>query len=355
MAERRDPGAATEPPSERRLREARQAGQVAHSHDLTAAVGAAIVLAVLAVGAPAAVSQLWRYFRSALGAAGTAGRVAQNGGGGTAPGDALSVAGAAAVSIGVPLVLVPALVALAAAVLVGAVQTGGVFSWTAARPSAARVGPRAWVRRLVGPEAAGGFARAAAKLALLIAVGVAVLAPLVAVVPRLVRCTPAAILSAVGVLALRVATPLVIAAMAWGTLDWMLARWRHGRALAMTRDESRRERREREGDPLRRAERRRSHRALAEAPVPEDARAAALIIAGPGPVAVALGYDPAAGRAPVVVVSGREGAAEQILAVAHAADVRVADDGGLAAVLLEVEVGHEIPDACFEAVAALLP
>src|SRR6185503_3802040 len=81
------------------------------------------------------------------------------------------------------------------------------------------------------------------------------------------------------------------------------------RALAMTRDEVRRERREREGDPGQRAERRRLHREATEQPWPEDARGADLVVMGRGAdgveLAVAIAYDRASGRAPVVLVAGR--------------------------------------------------
>jgi len=71
-------------------------------------------------------------------------------------------------------------------------------------------------------------------------------------------------------------------------------------------------------------------------------------------VAVALGYDPDSGRAPMVLASGRGGVAEQILAIAFAHGVKVREDADLAQILSAVDVDSEIPLEALAAVAEIL-
>jgi type III secretion system FlhB-like substrate exporter len=71
--------------------------------------------------------------------------------------------------------------------------------------------------------------------------------------------------------------------------------------------------------------------------------------------ASALRYDPASGaRAPKVVATGRGLVAERIVAEAEAAGVPVRRDDALAAALAGLEVGHEVPEELWTAVAEAL-
>jgi len=77
--------------------------------------------------------------------------------------------------------------------------------------------------------------------------------------------------------------------------------------------------------------------------------------AEPGPdIAVALRYDPLRAATPRVVASGRGAVAEQILAAAFAAGVRVREDADLAEILAAVDVDSEIPLEALAAVAEIL-
>jgi flagellar biosynthesis protein len=72
-------------------------------------------------------------------------------------------------------------------------------------------------------------------------------------------------------------------------------------------------------------------------------------------VAVALAEtSPDEGAPARVVAAGRGAVAEQILAIAFAAGVKVREDADLAEVLAAVEVDSEIPIAAFAAVAQIL-
>ena len=70
--------------------------------------------------------------------------------------------------------------------------------------------------------------------------------------------------------------------------------------------------------------------------------------------AVALRYDAEDERAPRVIASGMGSTAEAILAAAAEHGIPVEEDEALLGLLAECEVGEEIPQELYEAVAELL-
>ena len=72
-----------------------------------------------------------------------------------------------------------------------------------------------------------------------------------------------------------------------------------------------------------------------------------------GKRAAALAFTPSR-PAPVLVASGRDKAAERILAEAQKAGITIVEDSALAALLEAVEPGDYIPPWCWEAAARVL-
>lgn len=70
--------------------------------------------------------------------------------------------------------------------------------------------------------------------------------------------------------------------------------------------------------------------------------------------AVALRYDREKGTAPTVVAKGRGLIAEQILALAQEHDVHIHESPELIEVLIRLELGEEIPEALYRAIAEVI-
>jgi type III secretion protein U len=174
-------------------------------------------------------------------------------------------------------------------------------------------------------------------------------APALSALPRL---EPRALLLALDRLALRALLALLPALAFFAAADLALALRRHRAGLRMTRDEVRRDQREEEGDPGRKAERRRLHRLLAEAP--PLARATCVVV-NPIHFAVALRHERGSGAAPLVLAKAAGRAAARLRSDARRAGVPVVKDVPLARALHRLcEVGEEIPEELFEAAAAVL-
>ncbi len=332
---------ATYDPTPRRLAEARRHGDVAQSRDLRAALALAATGAVLIVSAPSTAGLLRSYVATALAQAARGGSVRE--------------AVVLALDGGVRILAAPLAVAFATPILVGLLQTGGL--WIGA--------PRADLGRLVpGRPRVGrlaGLVRGALAVAVLLAVAVATLEPLLPRLVSLAGVAPSRALAVFGAVAQRLGLRLILAALAAGVADELWVRVRHRQRLRMTRSEIERERKELEGDPLHRQARRREQRRLhgASGEAIGDVRTADLVVTagegdGDNAVAVALAYDPDGARAPVVVAAGQRATAAHLTEVARAAGVPIVGDAALAGALLATAPGAEIPAATFEAVAELL-
>ncbi|GAA0787843.1 EscU/YscU/HrcU family type III secretion system export apparatus switch protein [Marinobacterium sediminicola] len=70
--------------------------------------------------------------------------------------------------------------------------------------------------------------------------------------------------------------------------------------------------------------------------------------------AVALKYDPDNPGAPRVVAKGRGLIAEQILALAEEHDIHIHQSPELIEVLIRLELGEEIPEALYRAIAEVI-
>jgi len=74
----------------------------------------------------------------------------------------------------------------------------------------------------------------------------------------------------------------------------------------------------------------------------------------PPPLAVALQYDRSAVPVPRVVARGRGATGEAILALARQHGVPIEENAPLAEALAQVEIGDDIPEALYRAVAEVL-
>ena len=322
-------------PTPRRLAEARRRGDVAQSRDLRAAVALAATGAVLIAYAPSMGGLLRLYVATAIERA--------------PRGDGVGAAALLALDSALRILAVPLTVAFVTPILVGLVQTGGL--WVG--PPRADLGRLAPGRRARG-DALAGLTRSALAVAILLFVAAVTLAP---VLPRLASLGGTPPLVVFGAVAERLGVRLILAALLAGVADEIWVRMRHRRRLRMTRSEIDRERKELEGDPIHRQARRREHQRLRGGADPgaagEVGRADLVVTAGDA-LAIALRYDPEGGRAPIVVAAGRGPAAARVLDEARAASVPIVADAALAGVLADLPPGAEIPETAYEGVAVLL-
>lgn len=323
----------TEQPSARQQRKAREQGDVPVSFALSQGLAFAAALAITPSALHATFSVVSQLLQTTLqGRALAAEEVV------------LSV-----LRLALPVIAIAAFSVIA----LGAVQTGGLFAFQRISPELQRLNPVSGFKSLVSAPRLLGLVRALVAAGALLWLSWLVLR---SILPALVTSAgqlPLAISLASGA-SRRLAQYAALIGLALGLLDLLVVRRAWLKRWMMTRDEVRRESRENEGDPELKAARHRAHQEMLTSAAIHAVKEASVVIVNPTHLAVALRYQEQEDAAPCVLAHGQGDLARRIVEAAHAYGVPVVRDIPIARALYELEVGDEIPEALYEAVAEIL-
>jgi flagellar biosynthetic protein FlhB len=346
MAEEAEQGGErTEEPSQRRLQEAREHGQVPRSRELTnfaTMIGGSVLLIATGSGVAGRMTRLMRYFMQI-----DASRLAD-------PRSMMSSLGEAAI-IGLG-ALLPIFGALIALVLLASVALGGWnFSPGALVPDFTRLSPLAGVKRLLGLRGATELGKALLKCLLVGGVSAAVVAWLFGDVLALGRMAPRAAIGR-GASLLSWAFVWLCASLALvAMVDVPLQLFQYKRSLRMTRQELRDEAKEHDGRPETKQRIRQMQQAMARRRMMHKVPTADVVIVNPTHFAVALKYDANRMRAPQVIAKGADFVAQNIRRIAEEHRVPIFESPKLARALYRsTDLNREIPAGLYLAVAQVL-
>lgn len=136
--------------------------------------------------------------------------------------------------------------------------------------------------------------------------------------------------------------------------DFVYQRWQFGRNLRMTKQEMKEENKEIEGDPLVKARIRSLQREMARKRMMAEVPKADVVITNPTHFAICLKYEADGMSAPRVIAKGQNLIAQKIKEVARTSGVPLFEDKPLARALYQVQLGQEIPEMFYKAVAMIL-
>lgn len=344
-AEAEHGGERTEEPSQRRLQDARERGQVPRSRELTnfaTMIGGSAALAAIGGSLASHLSQMMRH---ALVVDPQSLRD---------PGSMLSALGAASSSA--LTMLLPVFGALIGLVLLASVALGGWnFSVQAMAPDFSRLSPLAGVKRLFGLHGASELGKALLKCVLVGGVCAAIVSWTFRDVLALAPMEPrAAIGRGAGLVSwsfVWLCASLALVAI----VDVPLQLFQFKLALRMTRQEMRDEAKESDGRPETKQRIRQMQQTLARRRMMHKVPAADVVIVNPTHFAVALKYDPKQMRAPRVLAKGVDLVAQNIRRIAEEHRVPVFESPKLARALYRsTDLNAEIPAGLYVAVAQVL-
>ncbi|MBQ3654853.1 MAG: flagellar biosynthesis protein FlhB [Synergistaceae bacterium] len=152
-------------------------------------------------------------------------------------------------------------------------------------------------------------------------------------------------------LAMRLALMLLVMAFA----DYAYQKWDFENSIKMSKKEVKDEYKQMEGDPQIKQKIRQKQREMAKQRMMADVPKSDVVITNPTHIAVALQYDRAVMGAPQVIAKGSDYTAKRIRDIAEANLIPVVENKPLAWALYEnVEIGEEIPEDMYKAVAEVL-
>jgi flagellar biosynthesis protein FlhB len=346
MAEEAETGGEkTEEPSQRRLQEARERGQIPRSRELTnfaAMVGGSATLVAVGGTMSSRMSQVMRNGLSidANSLSDTHSMVS-----------ALTSAALSAVTA-----VLPVFGALIGLVLLASVILGGWnFSPNAMAPDFMRLSPMAGLKRLFGFHGVSELGKAVLKLVMVGGVCFAIVSWLFRDVLALGHMAPrAAVGRGAGLLAWSFVWLCASLALV-AAVDVPLQLFQFKRQLRMTRQELRDESKELDGRPETKQRIRQMQQTLARRRMLHKVPTADVVLVNPTHFAVALKYDPKKMRAPRVLAKGVDLVAANIRRIAEEHRVPIFESPKLARALYRsTDLDKEIPTGLYMAVAQVL-
>ncbi len=332
-------------PTEKRIREARERGEVARSRELGSAavtIGTAAALMYAGRGIAGQMAEIlrdsFRVDRATL----------------DDPGLMVSAMGHStlqALSAITPILAVSATAAVLAPLALG----GFIFSPQALAPDFSRLDPLSGLGRVFGSKGLVELAKALLKLVVVGTLTVSVTHQMMGEMLKLGSLpTEIGIGRAAGLVVrafLYMSSGLLLIAAVDAPYQW----WSYRNRLMMTRQEVRDEMKESEGRPEIKAKIRQLRQRYAKQRMMRKVPTASVVVTNPTHYAVALYYEPAKAGAPRVVAKGKDLVASEIRRIALENNVPLFEAPPLArAIYATTEIDHEIPRGLYVAVAQVL-
>jgi flagellar biosynthetic protein FlhB len=335
----------TEEPTEKRLRESREKGEVARSRDLSGAIVVLAGVAALMNNGENAFRHAGNIFRLGLGYSREA--LFSD----ALPGRALHAAMSEALSLFAPVALATMLGTLAAPLLLGGLN----FSAQALQPKFERLDPIKGLGRIFAMRGLVELGKALLKLIFIGAVLLMLLrhwqGELQATGRGSVTAGIALSIGLMGRAALWFGSILALI----GGIDALYQKFDHAKTLRMTKQEIRDEMKESDGNPEMKGRIRQVQQAQSRRRMMEELPRADVVVVNPTHFAVALRYDDGRMGAPRVIAKGVDVLAQQIRLVAGSHRIPLVEAPPLArALYATTELGREIPAALYVAVAQVL-
>ncbi len=340
-----DKSSKTEPPTEKRLNEARSRGQFAKAPEIGMTATLLAGLTVLYFWAPAKAMELLSFTRSIFENLNTI-EASQEG-----------VASAFNNSyLAMGLIVLPMLAAcFFASLFAEGLQTGFRFTPKAIEPSFNKMNPINGIKRIWGMKGLKTFAVDFLKF---LAIGTVVWLSIsiflddpIFYAPIPIQHIPAFIFQLLVImLALLVLMLLVVA-----IINFIIKKREHNEEMKMTKQEVKEERKSREVSEEVKSAQRRKALELVMGQKLQDVSTSDVVVTNPTHFAVALRYEKGADHAPVVVAKGHDMLARRIKAIAREFEVPMVEDKPAAQMLYALgTVGEPIPFQLYQIVARIL-
>lgn len=334
----------TEKPTQKRLQDAREKGQVAKSPDLTETVCMLGVVGVLMMGESKMADALRSLVTQTIA---------------FVSGDhsLQSILHALYHLCGVAvMMLLPIAGAGALAAAVGtAAQAGLVVAFEPVMPKFQAVNPGAGLKRIFSLKAIIDVGKRLIKLAVLLPVMWVSIENMLPLLSNAAYQPLGPLMKVLWQLLMKLLATSFVAYLAIGFVDFKIQKWLFVRQNRMSRDDIKRERKQQDGDPhVKRERRKRGREMLGKGPEKPAVAGANVVVTNPTHYAIAIRYRPGVDRLPVIVAKGVDREAALVRRYATEAGVPIVANPPVARALYRVEHDAPIPEAMFEVVAAIL-
>lgn len=338
-----DSGEKTEQPTPKKLRDARQKGQVVHSKDVSSTALLVGIFAVLFIGG----TWIFQNLQETVVVATESANYPFE--------EALGRVGKTTIHAGVITLLPILLVVLVFGVGVNVAQSGPLLAAESVKPNLNKLNPINKLKQIFSMKNAFEFGKSVLKIVFL---GVLLFIAIRNAIPGLLELPYAGVdgvTKELGALLWQVAMNTIIAYIVVAAADYFFQHWQFTKQLMMTKDEVKQEHKEMEGDPTIKGKRKQLHQEMVMGGTAERTRKASVLVTNPTHRAVAIYYQEGETKLPILLAKGEGLLARRMREIAIEEGIPIMQNVSLARALYDSgEMEQYIPSEFIQPVAEVL-
>lgn len=254
------------------------------------------------------------------------------------------------------MILAPPLGLAVVAALAGSLlQNGIIFSSKNMEPKLEKISPIKGMKRLFSMRSIIEFAKSLFKLILITSVVTVVVIPELDFFQAMITMEVAEFMGDLRIVVIKVVAAVVALITLIAIIDLLYQRFDHTKKLRMTKQELKDEYKQTEGDPQIKGRLRQLRNEKARQRMMANVPSSDVVVTNPTHYAVALKYDQDAMAAPVLVAKGVDLVARRIRHLARDNEIAIVENPPLARALYAgVEMDQEVPPEHYQAIAEII-
>lgn len=332
----------TEPPTTKKLRDARKKGQVAKSKEVSSAAVIIAVFGALVALFPTFVGEVQQmillpthFYNVEFGLAANA---------------VLSQVAITSLLVTAPVIVVAAVIAIVA----NMAQVGMLFTAEPLKPKLSNLNPASGLKKMVSPKNLFEFLKSAVKIAFLSLLLFIVIRSSLQDLVKIPHCGLGCIPTVAGKLLFEIMIYTVAAFVIVAAADFVYQKAHFMKEMRMSKEEIKKEYKEMEGDPHIKGKRKQLHHELMQSDTDAAVRKSKVVVTNPTHIAVALDYQQGETPLPVIRAMGQNIQAKRIIKIAQEAGIPIMQNVPVARGLYENgKLNQYIPSDMIEAVAEI--
>lgn len=345
MAEGQDDDDKTEEPTQRKLEQAREGGDIVYSAEVGAALSLIASTAIIAFLSGPMAADLAR---------GLIGFIASPQDFSTDPGALQAIAAAATIKM-LGVFAMASLALALAGIAARYLQDQPTFTGKRMEPKLDKLDPIKGFGRVFGKQAGAAFLKSLAKFTVVGAAMAWALWPRDAELENLSLMAPDSLLLLVRDKAVGLMIALASAAALLAAVDYIFTRQSYRKRLRMSRRDIKEEMRQQDGDPMIKAKLRQIRAERGRRRMMAQVPQASVVITNPTHYSIALKYVQGETPAPICLAKGVDAAALKIREIAQEHDIPIIEEPPLArALFASADIDQPIPREHYEAVAKII-
>ena len=240
-------------------------------------------------------------------------------------------------------------------VLSSVLQIGFLFSPKIIQPEFGKLNPLKGLKQMFSKKTLVELIKSVAKIIVVVSIAFVTIKAVLSEFLLLIYSNIRQVIDLLGSLSFRLGMRVALFFIVLGIADLFYQRWEHEQQLKMSKKEVEEERKQSEGNPEVKSQRKQKQQEMAQQRMMQDVPDADVVITNPTHFAVAIKFDLDSMEAPVVLAKGQDEIAQKIKKVAKENEINVVEEKPLARALYRmVEIGEEIPPELYQAVAEIL-